>query len=258
MSIQKKITYVYKRFKWILLKNVHIEKILIENNFDFKFFIYFNDLSAPDYYYNKYEGIETNLIYDIVKPKMIVMDLGANLGFFTLLMGRLVGPEGQVHSFEPNPHIKKRLIENIKVNKDIDDGRITINDVALAANKGKTSFYCPIDGHEGFGGIKNTKRAPVAEKIKLNMDTLDNYVHENNIKKIDFIKMDIEGGELDVLKGADHILKVFKPIILFEGCELNTKPYGYGVSELLSYLQKKKYIIKKIDAENFISLPEDS
>jgi len=114
---------------------------------------------------------------------MTVMDLGANIGFFTLLMGSLVGSEGQVHSFEPNPHVKKRLVENVKVNKDIDDGRIKINELALAASKGETDFYCPIRGYEGFGGIKNTKRATVAETIKLTMDTLDNYVHENNIKK---------------------------------------------------------------------------
>lgn len=258
MSLFKRVNNIFRLIKYFSLKGIGFKKMLIESKLGFKLFIEFTDVSAPLFYFGNYEVEETNTICNNVKPYMIVMDIGANIGFFTLLMARLVGPEGTVHSFEPNPDIQRRLKENIKINPDLSDDRIKLYEMALGARNGKTTFYCPIIGHEGVGGIKNTERAPLEKTITVKVNTLDDFIIKNNIKKIDFIKMDIEGGELDVLKGADYTLNKIRPIILFEGNEVNTEPYGYRVFEIILYLEKRGYAVKKSGSENFIALPGDN
>jgi len=123
---------------------------------------------------------------------MTVLDIGGNIGYFTLLMAHLVGPEGKIHTFEPNPPIYSRLKKNIEINPELNDGRITLHKIALSSNNGETTFYCPIEGHEGVGGLKDTRRASIEKTIKVNVLTLDKFVLDNNLNKIDFIKMDIE------------------------------------------------------------------
>lgn len=133
---------------------------------------------------------------NLIKLGMTVFDIGANIGYFTLLMARLVSNAGQVYVFEPNPDMLNELIKNIKINPELSDGRIIIQKEALGNANGQKTFYCPIEGHQGVGGLKNTERAPLEKIITVKVNTLDDYIERNDIKKIDFIKMDIEGGEL--------------------------------------------------------------
>jgi FkbM family methyltransferase len=148
-------------------------------------------------------------------------------------------------------------MQNIEINPNMDDNRITSSTIALGNLEGNMDFYCPILGHEGVGGLKDTQRAPLEEVVKVEVKTLNNFVSENNIEKIDFIKLDVEGGEFDVLRGGIEIIRKMKPVILFEATDLNTSPYGYKVTDLLSYLKQEGFIIKTIDRENFIAVPSN-
>ena len=200
------ISNIVKRLKWMFISKLGFKKVLITNKLGFKLLINLTNLSAPFFYFDKYEKEETDLMTSLIKPGMTVFDIGANIGYFTLLMASLVGNNGQVHVFESNPDVLIELIKNIDINPELSDGRIKIKQEALGDVKGQKTFYCPIEGHHGVGGLKNTKRAPLKRTITVKVNTLDNYIKMNNIKKIDFIKMDIEGGELDVFKGAEYTL----------------------------------------------------
>ena len=239
MTIKDLVIKFLHELKFVLI-NISKNSFEAKSRFGFKLLIKKTDFSAIFFYSDDYETEETNLIAEIIKPGMTVLDIGGNIGYFTLLMAHLVSREGKIHTFEPNPPIYSRLVKNIEINPELNDGRITLHKIALSSKEGETTFYCPIEGHEGVGGLKNTERASIEKTIKVKTQTLDNFIIDKNIKKIDFIKMDIEGGELDVLKGADNVLEKIRPIILFEANELNTAPYGYIILFRKKGLYNKK------------------
>jgi FkbM family methyltransferase len=206
----------------------------------------FSDVStAYAIFFGTYEEEEVKKIFKYIKRGMTVFDIGAHIGYFTLLMAHLVGPDGLVFAFEPNPITYAQLKSNIAINPHLNDGRIEILRTALGEDKSVQSFFCPVSGSEGLAGLKDTKRALINEVIEVQVDTLDNFAVTHNVKKIDFVKMDIEGAEYDVLKGSEKVLNELHPIILFEACELNTKPYGYRVFEELHYLEQRGYVVKQ-------------
>ena len=219
----------------------------------------FSDVStASAIYFGAYEEEEVKKIFKYVKRGMTVLDIGAHIGYFALLMAHLVGPDGLVFAFEPNPSTYTQLKTNLAINPHLSDGRIKILQSALGEDQGVQSFFCPISGYEGLAGLKDTKRAPINQVSKVEVDTLDNFAVTHNLKRIDFIKMDIEGAEYDVLKGSEKVLNELHPIILFEACELNTEPYGYRVFEELQYLEQRRYVVKQAGfGYNFIAIPKN-
>ncbi|MFH0940152.1 MAG: FkbM family methyltransferase [Planctomycetota bacterium] len=232
------------RCKWSLLKRLGDGRIRADVN-GIRLALEFTDISARHIYFGEYEKEEAACIAGKIKPGMVTCDIGANLGYFTLLLAHLTGPHGHVYAFEPNPVMQGRLAENILLNPGLDDGRIRLEAVALGAQAGEADFFCPAQGHDGAGGLKDTRRAPLQKVIKVRVTALDEFVSMRSIKKLDFIKMDIEGGELDVLRGAERVLSELRPVILFEACEENTAPYGYRVFDILSYLEQHGYSVKQ-------------
>jgi FkbM family methyltransferase len=247
---------IKNRTKWFLLRKMGQKGVIANVYRDFKLYLEFTDDPIEIYYLGIYEPEETRMIKSIVKEGMTVIDIGANIGYFSMLMANLVGPRGKVYSFEPNPKMFRRLQKNIEINTNL-SGQITINQVAIGEKEGKANFFCPPPGSEGLGGLKDTKRISIDNVINVDVITLDKFIDDKNVQKLDFIKLDVEGGEFDVLKGAKGILNKYHPTILFEGEEENTTAYNYRVFQLLSYLENLGYIVKKAGNVNFIAIPSD-
>ncbi len=243
------------RCRWSLLKRLGGRSIEARTPWGGRLRLDFANLSAWQMYFGVYEQDEVKHIGACLKPGMLALDIGANLGYFTLLMAHCAGPQGSVHAFEPNPHMQLRLEQNVALNPEC-AARVKIQKCALGGKKGEAEFYCPVNGREGTGGLKDTGRAPVERVIKVEVVTLDEFVAREGIEKIGFIKMDIEGGELDVLRGAADTLARMRPVILFEAYEENTAPYGYRVYDILSHLEQRGYMVKQAGSGyNFIAVP---
>jgi FkbM family methyltransferase len=246
----------FRWFSYGLRRRLGAKKITIRTNWGSMLELHFTDISASPMYFGNYEEQETQKIVKHVKDGMTAFDIGANIGYFTLLMAELAGPSGCVFAFEPNPMMYSRLQSNIALNPQLDDGRVKAMPVALGKEEGLSSFFCPILGHEGVGGLKDVQRAPVSKAINVEVDTLDNIATKHNIKRLDFLKIDVEGGEYDIFKGSEYVLRELRPIILFEACELNTTPYGYRVFQELQYLEQRGYTVKQAGfGYNFIAVP---
>ena len=149
----------------------------------------------------------------LVSPGDIACDIGANIGIITLLLSKLVGEHGKVYAFEPNPDcceaLNAALIHNRITNVEahrfalgaVDEERELL---IPSKNAGAGSFTRPTDGSEG-------RALPVSVR------TLDQFVSENKIQNIQFIKIDVEGFESEVLKGSIKVLGSLRPgAILFE------------------------------------------
>lgn len=165
-----------------------------------------------------HEPATTSLFKKIVKKGDVVVDLGANIGYFTLLAANLTGKEGRIYCFEPEPKNYSYLLKNIKLNN---YANVSANQKAVSDKNGKTRLYiCEHDtGHHTinqYEGIKNYK--PNIENkenfVEIETVTLDNYL-ERKERAVDVIKIDVEGAEMLALLGMDGIIRKSKNLKMF-------------------------------------------
>lgn len=185
------------------------------------------------------------------------IDIGCHKGEILELM-LSYAPQGSHYAFEPLPH----LYQNLKTNF---EEKVTLYPYALANENGKSTFQF-VKNAPAYSGIKKRQYAvenPDIEEIDVDLKKLDEVV--NPTTKIDLIKIDVEGAEFGVLKGAEQLLKQQKPIVVFE-CGLGasdfygTKPldiYTYLVDTIGLKLYTLKSYLKQqtsLSASDFISL----
>jgi len=147
---------------------------------------------------------EPELLYLLeqeIKPGMIVMDLGANIGYITLLMAELVGPKGRVYAMEPDPSNYKLLKYNVRINSFND--RVICYEVAISNKLGMTKFYAGKNA-SNLGALTQHKKS-VSKPIIVKCNTLTTFFQEHD--PVNFIKMDIEGAEVQVLDGMYNYIK---------------------------------------------------
>jgi FkbM family methyltransferase len=181
-----------------------------------------------------FERAEMRFVERMLKPGMTVLDIGAHHGFYTLLASKQVGPGGKVFAFEPSPRERKRLERHVRLNK---CGNVQVEATAVGGEGGNLAFFL-VEGAEDYC---NSLRPPAVKsattKIVVAVTTLDNFLIRNGIPKVDFVKLDVEGAELDVLKGSKRLLTgTARPVWLVEVYDIRTSPWGYAAMEIVGYL----------------------
>jgi FkbM family methyltransferase len=179
-----------------------------------------------------YEKHIIEIMREILKPGMVVLDIGANIGYHTLISSKLVGNTGKIYSFEPEPHNFKLLLKNIEINefKNI----IPINK-ALSNNIGSTKLFLDTqsDGKHSLSE-KNVNTNKFIEVEKITLDSFYENMGEN--RRIDFIKIDVEGAEGLVIKGGGKLLKENDIMIIMEFIPFYIRNLGASPEKLLSLL----------------------
>jgi FkbM family methyltransferase len=189
-----------------------------------------------------HEEVTTNLFKKIVKRGDVVVDLGANIGYFTLLAARLVGKEGRVFALEPEPKNFGYLTKNIALNN---YKNVSTFQKAASDKNGKTElFICSYDtGHHTinqYQGITAYSRGREAEKKAIQIGTvaLDSFLAG---QKVNVMKIDVEGAELLAIKGAKETLSKNRDIKIFlEFFPLLLKQMGSSPEELIGVLKEEQ------------------
>jgi FkbM family methyltransferase len=157
-----------------------------------------------------YDPDTSAIIKRFIKQDSIAIDVGANIGALTLLMAKIANL-GKVISIEPGPPICSRLKSNLELNPEVQKV-VEVFQVGLSNKKGEL-FWAEDDSNRGNAGLSQD------EGVAVIVHTLDYIVDLAKLEKIDFIKIDVEGMELEVIKGGmDSIIK-YRPIIYFETME---------------------------------------
>lgn len=167
----------------------------------------------------------------LITPESIVLDVGANFGFYTILIARQLTTGGRVLAFEPCSQTLSRLRTNIRLNAL--EAVTTVLPVALSNRPG----YGYLENVSGNSGA--TALATSGERIAL--DTLDEVCTQQSLKRVDIIKIDVEGHELAVLEGAARTIESSRPIMLVEGNEVALRRSGASAEELAAKLRSWGY-----------------
>ncbi len=185
-----------------------------------------------------YEGAETQLLKRVLKPGMVVMDAGAHRGYYTLLASFLLGKDGRVISFEPSPRERQWLRMHRFAN-----GRknVTIEKSALGIRRETAEFFITLGKQTGCNSLRYPKGVLYSMPIKVQVVTLDQYYHDTRLERLDFIKMDVEGAEKDVLTGGGECLQKARPAIMCELSDIRTLRWKYRPVETVKLLEQKDY-----------------
>lgn len=143
--------------------------------------------------------------YYKTKNSDVVLDAGANVGHLSIFFSKKVGITGQIHSFEPDKYNIEDFQKNIQLNKGVENN-IFIHDLLLWNENKMVDFE-----EAGSVGSSAVWFSGKNKLVKKRAVTIDSWVAENNIKQLNFIKMDIEGAEIEALDGCIDTIKKLKP-----------------------------------------------
>lgn len=242
-------------------------KIVIEENGDIyiclhnglKFYLSLDD---PNYLLGLpkgecyFEKECTVLASRLIDKGQTVFDIGANFGWYSCCFSNFVGKCGKVFSFEPT-NITEMLYKNIKINNSYEICKI--NNFALGCKEEYLDIFIPKNLGEAYSSFKehvDNNLYGESDVKRVKVSKIDNYVRENNINKIDFIKIDVEGAELSVLQGGEAFLQNNSPIIMFELEERHTKYFKYNPQDMIEFLNKLGYSVFEIDRDELLSIIE--
>lgn len=194
------------------------------------------------------------LLHRILRRRdMVVFDVGANEGEETLFAAKRV-PDGRVFAFEPNPQVRARLSRNVELNH---FQNVSIQPIGLDVQPGKLVLYGPAG--RGRDGTLNAGQGTIFPRIgvdapigEITLSTLDRFVMEQRAPRIDLIKIDVEGAEMNVLQGGERVLAEHRPALIVEAWE--------GVErslQLLNYIAGKGYAIHNIAPDGATSVAAD-
>lgn len=172
------------------------------------------------------------LLHRFIQSSSNCIDIGAHLGSVLSDMIRLA-PQGRHLAFEPTPYKAKWLRQKFP--------EVDVFEVALSDRPGQVEFYLNTE-RSGFSGLsQHMSDNATIKKLSVISDCLDNLVKPDH--RIDFIKLDVEGHELGVIRGAETLLKRDRPIILFECTKSGLTSAGYTSSEVFDFFNQLQYSI---------------
>jgi|GEM_PF-1221083 len=166
------------------------------------------------FFYGAFRPRVSEMLNRMLKPGDVAFDIGANIGMHSVIMANRVGPTGRVVSFEPDPHPHARLRANLALNGlDFVDTRRA----ALSNKSGKTTFYLHDDsiGNYANASLHAENVGKSTRAVDVDLYSLDDFIAENPVPKLDVIKLLAQGEEWNVLQGGLRTIERYRPSIFF-------------------------------------------
>src|SRR2546430_665592 len=186
-----------------------------------------------------FEAAELAFVEKFLHPGMTVLDIGTHHGLYTLLASKRVGPSGPVFSFEPAPRERRALRLHLALNL---CRNVAVQVFARGSQEGEATLHVVQGSQTGCNSLRAPEVVSSTSPIRVRVTSLDAWLKLNDIGAVDFIKLDVEGAELEVLKGAERLLdNQPRPVILAEVQDLRTAPWGYRAKEILVRLRDAGY-----------------
>ncbi len=234
---------------WKYLQSISKSEYILRNIHGYKMYLSLKDAGiSKDLAINKTrEELQTELVMKTVNNGMRILDIGANIGYYALMEASLVGPQGKVYAVEPSIENIKLLKKNIEVNRF--ENIIGTENIAISDKNSKARFY--VSEKSNLNTLSNPNNS-FNKLLKLKKDfvevqtlTVDKFLE--NKPAVDFIRMDVEGYEINIFKGMKKTLKSKHPLKIF----FEAHPFLYDnpkncVKSYLSEFRKYGFEVKAI------------
>jgi len=185
----------------------------------------------------------TTVIQKNTQPGMIALDVGADIGYYTVNLAKRVGPGGRVIAFEPIPAARERLLQNIATNG---YKNITVSEYALGNQDGIVYLEDPLTKSR-ISLTKSEGNSNGTKDIKVIIKRMDDLIGDLGLDRIDIVKMDIEGAEHEALRGMEQSLRKYKPMLVIEVHHEYLPFFSSTAEAVLDWLKGIGYKIEQID-----------
>ncbi len=188
------------------------------------------------------------------------VDVGAQIGYYSLKAAAVVGPRGRVIAVEPNPETVTKLEGNIRASG---AKAITVAPVACSDSESVLDLYAAPAANTGESSLSKTNASQAGEAqraYKVRARPLDDIIRESGVARVDVIKVDVEGAEYLVLRGARETLAEFHPILLVELVDHQLREMGTSVAQVEGFLREQGYTGRHKVGDNveFVFAPQVS
>ena len=228
------LKYFLKAAKWLGIENKTYSKRLANN-----FYMQVNPsehIQQQLFWYGYYEKELGDLIKKILKPGDVFLDIGANIGYFSLLAAKHE-PTAKIISFEPVSSVFKILEENISRNA---AKNVKAVNAAASDKNGRREIYLSVEDNIGMSSFQKPENySGKTEDVKV--ITIDEWFRSSGLAKVDKIKLDVEGSELAAVKGMQEILQNFKPSVIVEINPETLLPFGLKPADIFSYFSQLNF-----------------
>jgi FkbM family methyltransferase len=198
-----------------------------------------------------WERVLESVYRRLILPGHVVVDIGAHSGLHTAVFLELVGKDGQVHAFEPIPHLAAALGNRLG-----QPATLTVTAAAVSEQAGKANFKFARNAPQESGLRERIFNAPNPDVIDIEVDVhcLDDYC--DRWPRVDYIKIDIEGGEIGCLKGAKKLLASRRPILSVEYGAPSYSQYGHTRASLFEWASANDYVMADLFGNRILTLDE--
>jgi FkbM family methyltransferase len=243
-----------------LAYDVSIRKpVVLEDAYGIRFIRYPDDTRTPhDLVAREFERTEFEAIRRLVRSGSVVLDVGANVGIFSVWLRRCAGPDSTVHAFEPVPTTHRRLRETLALNG-LDDLRT--HPLAITNVDGPVTMHVFDDAHSAWSSLGTPSFDGVVATATLEVEgrTLDTFAVQHAIERIDFLKIDVEGFELHALQGAARLLGAGAiDVLSFEVSAIALAASGVRPREVFALLADAGYRAYEPTPDGFAGPVDDS
>jgi FkbM family methyltransferase len=211
-----------------------------------RIYLHFDSKLSQLIYFNDFEKAERVFVNKVLKPGDTFVDVGANIGLFSLIAANCVGKKGRVVAFEPVEKIYQRFCDNIKLN---DFLNVKSYNLAISDTTGEALFNQIEDGYDAWStfGTPTDGRSFSSNVVKC--DTWDKFAFENDfIGKVSLMKIDVEGWETHVLNGAlKTLIREDAPVLLVEFSDIMAHLAGSSCKTLYNTIKKLGYEMFRYD-----------
>ena len=177
---------------------------------------------------------DLRFLWRTLEPGMTFMDIGAHHGIYTMVAAKRLAGDGAVVSFEPSEREGRRLRLHLRMNR---MNWVRAEALAIGAVTSRQEFFQVVHGDSSRGGLKPPASSDRVQATSVESIRLDDYVSRAALKRLDIVKLDVEGAELDVLAGAPNVLEKFRPLFICEVLDVATHAWKYEAREIVLKFQ---------------------
>ncbi len=184
----------------------------------------------------EFEKHETEFWIRLSKHCKVIFDIGTNFGYYTLLAIQN-NKNAIVYSFEPAPATFEMFNENLILNGFSTDNCFNLG---VSDSAGRFRLYLADDDNSGMTSLAMPASFS-GKEVMIDVVSIDDFVDQKEIREMQLVKIDVEGNELNVLKGMEKTLNEFKPILFIEMVEQNLKKFNHSLSDIYGFLDNHNY-----------------